>query len=149
MTGVGFSRRLLNRSGGVWIYAASVLDQIRDGRPAGDVDQLPPGLAGYYASNITRWQADAAIDWDTVGSPLLALLAAARFPQSAGRLADWGRLPVASVKKLLRGALKPFLVTRPGGDPDLYGLRHQSLRELCAGTLAHGFDDDHLREPGS
>jgi hypothetical protein len=50
-----FCRALLDHSGGVWIYALSVLDQIRGYcySPA-EVADLPPGLAAYYADNITR-----------------------------------------------------------------------------------------------
>lgn len=45
-----FCQTLLDRSGGVWIYALTVLDQIRDhDRNPADVDRLPAGLAGYYA----------------------------------------------------------------------------------------------------
>jgi hypothetical protein len=37
-------------------------------------------LAGFYADNIGRWQTNPAIDWDRVGAPLLAMLAAVRHP---------------------------------------------------------------------
>lgn len=142
-----FCRTLLDRSGGVWIYAHSVLDQIRDQRrsPA-EVNTLPPGLADYYANNITRWQNDPALDWDHLALPLLSTLAAAREPQPAATLADWAGVKAAKAKNLLRGAFRAFLVVRAGGDPDIYALRHQSLRDLLEGRLPAGTDDDRLRE---
>ncbi|MGO1050163.1 hypothetical protein [Crossiella sp. CA198] len=137
-----FCRVLAERAGGVWIYAASVLDQLRDGHPAGAIENLPTGLAGFYANNIQRWQTQP--DWPTTGLPLLALLAAARRPLPARQLASWGGLDLARVKALLRGPFKPFLAARPDaeGDPDVYALRHQSLRDFCTGAAA----DDQLRE---
>ena len=152
LAGIGMDRDhfchvLLDRSGGVWIYALSVLDQIRDQlRSPVEVDELPPGLAGYYANNITRWQSDPAIDWDTVALPLLSTLAAAREPQPAATLAAWAGVLLGEAKRLLRGALKAFLVVRAGGDPDVYSLRHQSLRDLLEGRLPTEADDNQLRE---
>ncbi len=141
-----FCRALLERSGGVWIYALSVLDQIRDQQhsPA-EVDTLPAGLAGYYANNITRWQSDPTLDWDEVALPVLGTLAAARAPQPATTPAAWAGVSLREVKRLLRGAFKAFLVLRAGGDPHTYALRHQSLRDLLEGRLPAG-TGDRLRE---
>ncbi|MFN2496859.1 MAG: AAA family ATPase [Pseudonocardiaceae bacterium] len=141
-----FWHTLLDRSGGVWIYALSVLDQIRDQRrsPA-EVDTLPAGLAGYYRNNIIRWQDDPALAWDDVALPLLATLAAAREPQPAATLARWAGVELRAAKNLLRGPFKAFLVVRDGGDPDVYALRHQSLRDLLEGRLPAGTDDDQIR----
>jgi hypothetical protein len=53
-----------DRSGGVWIYALSVLDQIRyENRSPDHVNTLPAGLAAYYANNILRWQHDNSVEW--------------------------------------------------------------------------------------
>ncbi|MFD4644194.1 hypothetical protein ACFWN2_43270 [Lentzea sp. NPDC058436] len=134
-----FRRLLAERSGGVWIYATYVLEQIRGGASA-DIARLPHGLADYYADNIARWSASPT--WQSVGLPLLASLAAARRPLPAGLLALWVSLDLAAVKSLLRGPFKPFLVTRSGGDPDTYALRHQSFRDFCNGEVP----GDHLRE---
>ncbi len=41
----------------------------------------------------------------------------------------------------MRGPLKAFLVTRPGGDPDTYAMRHQSLRDFCEGLIPQDADD--------
>lgn len=141
-----FCLRLEEHAEGIWIYAISVLDEIRIGRPASDVNTLPPGLAGYYANNIARWRADPAISWDAVTLPILGMLSAVRAPQPASVLAQWAGLPPSRVTSLLRGRLKPFLMTRPGGDPDVYGLRHQSLRDFCEGRLEPSIENDQLRE---
>jgi WD40 repeat protein len=148
MTREGFCRGLAERSGGVWIYAVSVLDQVRDGRDPCDVTTLPAGLTGYYGSNIMRWRADPTMEWDMVGLPLLAMLATVRRPQSAECLASWAGLDRNAVRTLLRGRFKAFLVARPDedGDPDIYALRHQSLRDFCTGTVVGKSDDDQLRE---
>ncbi|MGH4026619.1 MAG: WD40 repeat domain-containing protein, partial [Pseudonocardiaceae bacterium] len=137
-----FCSALLKRSGGVWIYALSVLEEIRDQRrsPA-EVDALPQGLAGYYANNIMRWQNDPAFSWEDATLPLLATLATARQPQPASTLAHWSGVELRVAKGLLRGPFKAFLVVRGGGDPDVYALRHQSLRDLLEGRLPAGSDD--------
>ncbi|WP_460526109.1 P-loop NTPase family protein [Flindersiella endophytica] len=103
MTSVQFRNLLAERSGGVWIYATSVLDQVRDGRPATEIESLPASLAGYYADNIARWRSDPSLDWRTTCLPLLAMLAAARRPLPARDLAAWGGLDVGRVAALLRG----------------------------------------------
>lgn len=142
-----FCRTLLDRADGVWIYALSVLDQIRGHRrsPA-DVDQLREGLAGYYADNLTRWRAELGDDdWRTHGLPLLAALTAIREPQPAATLATWAGVPENVTRNLLRGMFRPFLVVRPDGDPDRYLPRHQSLRDFCAGALLRDSDDEDLR----
>ncbi|OHV65757.1 toll/interleukin-1 receptor domain-containing protein [Pseudofrankia sp. BMG5.36] len=73
-----FCRMLLDRSGGVWIYALTVLDQIRDhARDPADVARLPSGLASYYADTVARWRAELGVNrWRNHGLPVLATLAA-------------------------------------------------------------------------
>ncbi|WP_243408131.1 NACHT and WD repeat domain-containing protein, partial [Frankia canadensis] len=145
-----FSQTLLIRSDGVWIYALTVLDQIRDrDRDPNDVDELPHGLAGYYADNIHRWQTalgDHA--WQTRGLPLLATLTATREAQPAATLACWADVPEPDTRKLLHGVFRPFLAVRQGGDPDLYLPRHQSLRDFTAGTTLTDSDHDGVRHLG-
>jgi hypothetical protein len=139
-----FCATLLDRSGGVWIYALTVLDQIRDqGRDPADVDRLPPGLAGYYADNVTRWRADLGEDrWRGEGLPLLATLAAIREPQTTATLAAWAAIPEAAARVLLRGVFRPFLALRPDGDPHRYLPRHQSLGDFASGTSLRAGDSD-------
>ncbi|WP_241830121.1 ATP-binding protein, partial [Parafrankia colletiae] len=142
-----FCRTLLDRSGGVWIYALTVLDQIRDhNRNPGDIDQLPEGLAGYYADNLHRWHTDLGDHtWQTHGLPVLATVTAIREPQTAGTIATWAGVPEPATRQLLRGAFRPFLAVRQGGDPDLYLPRHQSLRDFTTGTTLADSDHEDLR----
>ncbi|CAJ64963.1 MULTISPECIES: NACHT and WD repeat domain-containing protein [Frankia] len=143
-----FCRTLVERSGGVWIYALSILDQIRDhGRSPKGVDRLPASLAGYYAENVRRWQDELGDHlWETAGLPVLTTVTAIREPMSVARIAAWADVPPAMTRTILRGMLKPFLAVRRGGDPDLYVPRHQSLRDFCDGTSLLDSDDDGLRE---
>jgi hypothetical protein len=106
-----FCRTLVHRSGGIWIYALSVIDQIRQGgRAPTDVDTLPEGLAAYYANNIQRWRADPCIDWDRELAPLLGTLAAAREARTTTSLADWAGIPEPTARALIQGPLRAFLV---------------------------------------
>jgi len=133
-----FVRMLLERSGGIWIYAASVLDQIRlTGCVPAVLEDLPSGLAGYYADIVGRWADTPALDWDSVGEPLLATLAACQEAQPAGVLARWAGVPESHARKIVRGPFKAFLSAHPSadGDPDVYGLRHKSLLDFCEGRL--------------
>jgi WD40 repeat protein len=142
---IWFCRTLLDRSGGVWIYALTVLDQIRDRRrsPA-DVARLPPGLAAYYADNVARWRVEVGEDrWRTQALPVLATLAAIREPQPAATVADWAGVAQVEALGLIRGIFRPFLAIRPDGDPYQYLPRHQSLRDFCTGvSLEYNEDED-------
>jgi hypothetical protein len=137
-----FCRTLLQRSGGVWIYALSVLDQIRDDNHSPDeVDALPAGLAAYYTNNITRWHHSDSVRWAQELAPLLGVLSAVREARTAADLAAWARIDTSAARSLVRGPLRAFLVTRPGGDPDTYALRHHSLREFCTGQVPPQADE--------
>jgi len=140
-----FCRTLLDRSGGVWIYALTVLDQIRDqARDPADVARLPSGLASYYADTVARWRAELGVNrWRNHGLPVLATLAAIREPQPAATVARWANIPESDTRDLLRSLFRPFLALRADGDPDRYIPRHQSLREFCAGVSTH--NDEELR----
>jgi len=97
-----FCRTLMERSEGVWVYAAYVLDQIRDRqRSPAKIDRLPTGLARYYADSIDRWRSTLPDGWEPVGLPLLATLAAARQPLPAGILASWAGVPLPVGRRLL------------------------------------------------
>ncbi|WP_239342118.1 AAA family ATPase [Frankia sp. CiP3] len=147
LTAERFCRTLLDRSSGVWIYALTVLDQIRDQRRApGEIDQLPAGLVGYYADNLARWRSELGDNnWRARGLSVLATLTAIREPQSVSTIAAWAGVAEDETRELLRGIFRPFLALRTGGDPDRYIPRHQSLRDFCAGTSIHDTDDDDLR----
>ena len=55
-------------------------------------------------------------------------------------------MPVAAARTLIRGLFKPFLLTKPGGDPDLYAIRHQSLRDMFKVEFSADSVDERVRE---
>ncbi|MFF5320860.1 hypothetical protein ACFY3R_25140, partial [Micromonospora chalcea] len=143
-----FTRGLLAAAGGVWIYALSVIDQVRDGGlPVDRLDALPAGLAGYYSENLRRIRGRDPDQWDAVVQPVLGTLAAATEPLTSVTLADWaGNLPLGSVQDVLDGPLRPFLAHTRGDhavqDPTgWYRLRHQSLRDFLTGRETSHQDD--------
>ncbi|MER7694583.1 hypothetical protein [Streptomyces sp. NPDC097610] len=128
-----FVDSLAERCGGVWIYARYVLDEIAQGTRSPDqVGRLPDGLAGYYEEQIGRWRETA--DWDGVGEPVLATLAAAQGPADPDVLADIAGVDQRPARRWLDRAFRPFL-SREGGR---YSIRHQSLRDL----FETGSDDE-------
>jgi hypothetical protein len=151
--GVGeawFRRTLADRCAGVWIYLRCVLDEIRDGvRDPRHVNELPGDLAGYYAEQIERWRGDPAdlagqSRWDRVYLPLLSVLAAARAPLTVGELGTFaGVTSKAVASAFVEETARAFLNRRdeqPG--PALYGLRHQSFRDLLTGNVPPGCRPD-------
>ncbi|MCK9904441.1 WD40 repeat domain-containing protein [Frankia sp. Cpl3] len=145
-----FCSTLLDRSGGVWIYALTLLDQVRHhDRDPRDVDRLPVGLVGYYADNLNRWRADLGDHaWQAQGLPVLATLTAIREPQTATAIATFAGVADSDTRALLRRVFRPFLATRRGASArqDLYLPRHQSLRDFTTGTAFIDSDDDDLRD---
>ncbi|MET8045302.1 hypothetical protein ABZU25_31105 [Micromonospora sp. NPDC005215] len=106
-----FTQTLLSASGGVWIYALSVMDQVRDGDlPADRLDALPAGLAGYYSQNLRRIRELNPNQWDEIVLPILGTLAAATDPITASTIAVWsGNLPLGPAQDVLDGPTRPFL----------------------------------------
>ncbi|GAP50464.1 AAA family ATPase [Streptomyces azureus] len=130
-----FAAELAERCAGVWMYAQYVLDEIAQGtRSPDEVGRLPDGLAGYYEEQISRWRSDP--DWDGVGEPVLALLAAVQAPAAPDVLAELAGTDRRATGRWLDRVFRPFLRHEDGGDagPDdgLYAIRHQSLRDLFA-----------------
>jgi WD40 repeat protein len=148
VTPEAFSRDLLARSGGVWIYALSVMEQISEGDlPADRLGTLPAGLAGYYSQNLRRIKDTEPEQWDTVYLPVLATLAAVTEPVDAGTVAAWsGDLRPGQVHDFLDGPLRPFLAHTRGNPASAdrtgtYRLRHQSLRDFLTGHETSHDDD--------
>ncbi|MEU0194079.1 AAA family ATPase [Streptomyces afghaniensis] len=122
-----FAAELAERCAGVWIYAQYVLDEIAQGtRSPHEVRRLPDGLVGYYEEQIARWQDGP--DWDGVGEPLLALLAAAQGPAAPDVLAEVADTDARATGRWLDTVFRPFL----RGEDGRYAIRHQSLRDLFA-----------------
>ncbi|GAB3946827.1 hypothetical protein GCM10027614_41010 [Micromonospora vulcania] len=140
VTPEAFISMLLSAAGGVWIYALSVMDQVRDGDlPADRLDALPAGLAGYYSQNLRRIRELNPNQWDEIVVPILGTLAAVTEPITASTIAVWsGNLPLGPAQDVLDGPIRPFLA-HLSGDRDAvdptgwYRLRHQSLRDFLTG----------------
>ena len=78
----GFTRSVVDGSGGVWIIASHLLDEVRRGhRLAGDVDAPIPSLWHFYRATVF-----AILDEEPADLPVVALFRAQR-PRS--RSASW------------------------------------------------------------
>lgn len=129
-----FVTTLARQCGGVWIYARYVLDDTRAGQASVDVAALPPGLKGFYLNHISRWSGQ--LDWDTLGRPCLAMLAALLRPVDRHELSELLQLPDpsgSSLRTWLDHLLRPFLATSTSNGRRRYVIRHQSLRDLFTG----------------
>jgi hypothetical protein len=77
-----FAQRLAKQAGGVFLYAAMVLDEIVAGSPSGLPDlesyPLPDGLSGLYHAFLTRELGKDEQRWFDLYEPLLGLIAVAQ-----------------------------------------------------------------------
>ncbi len=131
-----FIRTLADKSDGVWIYLHHVVGEILQGRRTPlDLDQLPAGLAGYYAEYWSRLRQEQDA-WDDRYAPLLTTLGAAQEPVSVEQLMAWAgvRASPDSVRRLLREAWRAF-IAESGEQEPRYGLYHASLRDFVAGRV--------------
>ena len=136
LTADAFSKRLLSRCGGVWVYLRYVLSELREGlRSVDDIGSLPGDLSAYYAESLLADHHDP--DWGRLRLPLLATLAAAPEPLSVPDLTRLAALPDQHPVQVLCGSrLLPFLAVTPD---EIHGQRrysvyHASLREFLAGS---------------
>ncbi|MBO0882164.1 MAG: NACHT domain-containing protein, partial [Mycobacterium sp.] len=136
---------LCERCGGVWIYARYVLDEIADRTcvPA-QIDRLPERLAGYYEVQINRWKRQD--DWDFIGEPVLAALAALRRPAGRDELASIAGADQKKTGRWLNELLRPFINRIDRSGQHLYSIRHQSLRDLFENTTLDDEVDAGLRQ---
>jgi hypothetical protein len=151
-----FVAALAERSAGSFMYLVCALDDIAEGEMDPLVlDQLPHGLAEYYAWFWRRLQAatdeETWLDWH---EPLLGLLAAAQEPVAAEQLAAWlGRddpKRVRRIERLLTRAWCRFLTPTTHNNQTLWRLYHQSFQDyLCAqldgARRVHAAIVDHYR----
>jgi hypothetical protein len=77
-----FAQRLAKQAGGVFLYAAMVLDELLEHPPSGlpDLDSypLPDGLSGLYHTFLTRELGKDEQRWFDLYEPLLGLIAVAQ-----------------------------------------------------------------------
>ena len=158
-----FVRVLTEKSGGLWMYLQYVIEEIGQGQRAPlDLEQLPVGLAGYYAGYWGDWcegrngRGAGPARWDALYAPLLATLAAAQEPVDLERLTAWAGVDATpyEVERLLGRTWRAFITAReeePGRGLH-YRLYHASLRDFVTGnveraglTVEGGYLVDELR----
>lgn len=133
-----FTRQLIDRCGGVWMYLRYVLDELRYGlRSLADLDRLPADLVSYYLESLTPPSDEP--DWASTRLPLLATLAAAAEPLPISTLARHAGLPTPGpAHALCHGQLRPFLtMSVDEHGHHRYGIYHASLREFLNGSAPH------------
>jgi hypothetical protein len=107
-----FVRALLDACRGLWIYLRYVIAELRGGyRTINDLDALPADLPEYYEQALTSDRdTDSPHQWYRQTLPLLAALAAAAEPQTAGRLLEFAGLdPDPRLTRRLDGSWRPIL----------------------------------------
>lgn len=134
-------RDLVERRGGVWVYARYVLDEIRYGlRSPAEVDLLPGDLAHYYFECLSALRHASA--WSALHLPVLGTLAAAAEPLTVDTLTRLaGVRDRAAVREMCVGRMRPFLSESDAADGRRYGIYHASLREILTGIVPGHISD--------
>jgi WD40 repeat protein/ribosomal protein L37AE/L43A len=145
------TEQLLDKSAGNFLYLKQVLAGLETGEvDFAGLDQLPPGLVGWYLRFFERHFPDAASY--TGSREVLAVLVAAQQLLSREEIASAVRLgPDVSLARVLR-QLASFLHERPGPAGTLgFTLYHKSLADWLTdasldGSLHHiGLEPGHAR----
>jgi len=136
ITAAQFTKLLLDRSLGVWIYVRYVLEEIKGDLPyASKLPDLPRGLKAYYHNNLAKL-CDGP--HGALYMPLLATLAAAAEYIDARTLAEFADIAdLQSAEHALDHALRPYCSVRraPGEVRRQFKIRHPSLSEYVTGSL--------------
>lgn len=131
-----FVERLLDRSGGIWVYLRYMMLRLGDGEfDASALAGLPKGLTAYYRREVTASWGDAL--FHTQDLVLLTTLATAAQPVTATQLARLTKLDLGVVRQLCNHRYRPFLAIN-AADPDRspsYAIHHSSLREFLQGDV--------------
>ena len=132
-------RKLLERSGGSWLYMSHLIAELRRGHRGQQFPhQLPTSLANHYAAYAAHWRDSNRTKWDALYAPLFTTLAAAREPISLDQLVEWAGVtaPRSEVKHLLREAWRPFIFENVHPQVGtVYAVYHHSLRAFAAGQV--------------
>jgi len=119
-----FTETLLPKCGGKILYAVRVLDDVECGELSVDeVDELPPGMDGFYQDAFTRRFAKRGIDYAPVRD-LLGILAIAQEPLAPATLGRIAGIDDVEVVRRLK-PLPDFLRRREGR----IGFDHFSIAE--------------------
>jgi WD40 repeat protein len=141
-----FVESLLDRYGGVWMYLRYILDDIlHKRRSPADVRRLPDQLTGYYLEQIHRWRRDPTENWESLGLPVVATLAALRRHATRTEIASLAGVADGAPLRhwLVEEGLRPFLTVTPDRDNrHRYEIQDHSLRELFAPPTRFDERDD-------
>lgn len=133
-----FSKALLEKCQGVWIYLHFVVHEIESGqRGPLDLNTLPNGIVQYYAQHWRCWRDRDETKWYEIWLPLLTTLAAAQEPVTADLLVNLAgvKLSTLQVCLLLNELWRPFLAAIGEGTAAHYRFYHTTLVEFFDGRL--------------
>lgn len=126
-----FATAVTERCGGVWIYAAHLLPDLRSGELAiGDLHRLPAKLSQYFAANLNSKRASPR--WSTEDLPLLGALGAAFEPVRMATLSAWTGVDQAVVRQVCAQRYRAFLRL----NARKVAVYHRSLNEFLSGETA-------------
>ncbi|WP_340681772.1 hypothetical protein LCL61_23900 [Amycolatopsis coloradensis] len=129
-----FVERLLDRSGGVWVYLRYMVLRLEDGEfDVSALDGLPKGLTAYYRREVTASWDDAL--FHTQDLVLLTTLATAAQPVTAAQLTRLTKLDPGVIRQLCNHRYRPFLAidTADLDRAPSYAIHHSSLRDFLHG----------------
>lgn len=131
-----FIDALLEKSGGVWIYARNVVHEIESGqRSPLDLSALPDGMTQYYLHYWRRWRDNHKGDWDNQHLPLLATLAAVQAPMTVGQLIHWAGVRITGkTSSLLNEEWRPFIAVVQSPQ-ERFQFYHATLRDFWEGKV--------------
>ncbi len=134
---------ILDCSEGMFLYVATVLDELRHGRLALDrVDDFPRGMAGHYQRFFAR-QFPRVDDYESRLQPVLSAIVAERAPLPLDVLAAATQLTDGALRQRL-ATLGSLFPVRPGDLPetaDTVSPFHKSIVDWLTGI------DEHTRLP--
>lgn len=129
-----FVTSLCESSEGNFMYLVHVLRDLAQGNIAviDAFDNLPRGLRNYYQHH---WRSMANREgserFAQRSEPVLRLLAAAREPVSAGKLAQWANSDTTTIQRVLKD-WSEFLNESGNGDRPLYRIYHKAFRDFLS-----------------
>jgi hypothetical protein len=133
-----FAQVLTERSEGNFMYIVRVLDDIRDGRITtsniADVRALPSGLRDYYDRHWREMKAADPEHFTTVAEPVVCTLATIREPVAASVIAEWARIDIGDVRRVIED-WREYFDEEPGDPEPRYRVYHSSFLDFLAGKV--------------
>ncbi len=133
--------RIVEHSGGMFLYAVQVLEEIRDGEiSVHEPESFPRGLEGYYGRFFERRFADAR-GYDEESRPLLEAVVARRAPLPLGLLAETLDVPLFELSRRLRQCGSLFPPRRSGEEERDWTVEpfHKSVVDWLTSSDEHGY----------